>query len=95
MYYSVLTHVIVWTDSSVEALDFNVYLTGYDVQTIGMGLIIRDGVLPRTNRTDSVSPRGPYSAPHPSAGTYRPAPHPAVQPTRRSTRTSSPTSSRS
>ena len=70
MYYSVLTHVIVWTDMSVEALDFNIYLTGYDVQTIGMGLIIRDGVLPRTNRTDSVSPRGPYSAPHPSAATY-------------------------
>ncbi len=70
MYYSVLTHVIVWTDASVEALDFNVYLTGYDVQTIGLGLIIRDGILPRTNRTDSVSPRGPYSAPHPSAATY-------------------------
>jgi hypothetical protein len=64
---SALTHVIVWTDLSVEALDFNVYLTGYDVQTIGMGLIIRDGILPRTNRTDSVSPRGPYSAPHPGA----------------------------
>ncbi len=67
---SALTHVIVWTDLSVEALDFNVYLTGYDVQTVGMGLIIRDGILPRTNRTDSVSPRGPYSAPHPSAATY-------------------------
>ncbi len=64
---SALTHVIVWTDMSVEALDFNVYLTGYDVQTVGMGLIIRDGILPRTNRTDSVSPRGPYSAPHPGA----------------------------
>ncbi len=67
-YYSVLTHVIVWGDWSVEALDFNVYLTGYDVQTIGMGLIIRDGVLPRTNRTNSVSPQGPYSGPHPSYG---------------------------
>ncbi len=70
MYYSVLTHVIVWTDMSVEALDFNIYLTGYDVQTVGLGLIIRDGILPRTNRTDSVSPRGPYSAPHPSAAAY-------------------------
>ncbi len=69
-YYSVLTHVIVWTDMSVEALDFNIYLTGYDVQTVGLGLIIRDGILPRTNRTDSVSPRGPYSAPHPSAAAY-------------------------
>ncbi len=38
---------------SVEALDFNVYLTGYDVQTIGMGLIIRDGILPVTSYDDS------------------------------------------
>ncbi len=67
---SVLTHVILWGDWSVEALDFNIYLTGYDVQTVGLGLIIRDGILPRTNRTDSVSPRGPYSGPHPSAAAY-------------------------
>jgi len=58
-----MTHVIVWTDLSVEALDFNVYLTGYDVQTIGMGLIIRDGILPVTAKSTSVSPRGPYSDP--------------------------------
>ena len=32
----ILAHVIVWTDMSVEALDFNVFLTGYDVQTIGL-----------------------------------------------------------
>jgi len=59
-----LTHVIVWTDLSVEALDFNVYLTGYDVQTVGLGLIIRDGILPRTAAVNTVSPRGPYSGPH-------------------------------
>lgn len=58
-----MTHVIVWTDLSVEALDFNVYLTGYDVQTIGMGLMLRDGILPRTAKSTSVSPRGPYSDP--------------------------------
>ncbi len=56
-----LTHVIIWTDLSVEALDFNVYLTGYDVQTIGMGLIIRDGILPVTGDATSISPVGPYS----------------------------------
>ena len=56
---AVLTHVIVWTDMSVEALDFNVYLTGYDVQTIGMGLIIRDGILPVTAKSTTVSPRRP------------------------------------
>jgi len=68
--YSVLTHVIVWTDMSVEALDFNIYLTGYDVQTVGLGLIIRDGILPRTAAANSVSPRGPYSGPHPGAAVY-------------------------
>jgi hypothetical protein len=61
---SVLTHVIVWTDMSVEALDFNIYLTGYDVQTFGLGLAIRNGVIPRTGDANSVSPRGPYSDPH-------------------------------
>jgi hypothetical protein len=66
---SILAHVIVWTDMSVEALDFNVYLTGYDVQTIGMGLIIRDGILPVTARQTSVSPIGPYSIPA-YLGTY-------------------------
>ncbi|MCA9285349.1 MAG: hypothetical protein KDB94_11825 [Acidobacteria bacterium] len=63
---SVLTHVIVWGDWSVEALDFNIYLTGYDVQTVGLGLIIRDGILPRTARSTSVSPIGPYSGSAPS-----------------------------
>ena len=33
---AVLAHVIVWTDLSVQVLDFDVYLTGYDVQTINL-----------------------------------------------------------
>jgi len=79
--YSVLTHVIVWTDMSVEALDFNIYLTGYDVQTVGLGLIIRDGILPRTAGVNSVSPRGPYSGPHvayPSCAGILPYTNPAL-----------------
>jgi hypothetical protein len=64
---SVLTHVIVWTDLSVEALDFNIYLTGYDVQTVGMGLIIRNGIIPRTGDANSVSPRGAFSDAHPGS----------------------------
>jgi hypothetical protein len=57
--FSVIGHVIVWTDMSVEALDFNIYLTGYDVQTIGLGLIIRNGILPVTSYDDS--PIGAFS----------------------------------
>jgi hypothetical protein len=62
---SVMTHVILWTDLSVEALDFNVYLTGYDVQTIGLGLIIRDGILPVTGDANQYSNRGAFSELHP------------------------------
>ena len=79
--YSVLTHVIVWTDMSVEALDFNIYLTGYDVQTVGLGLIIRDGILPVTYYDDDFSPAGPYSDGHvgyPSCDSYMPYVNPAL-----------------
>lgn len=44
-----LAHMVLWTDMSIEALDFNIYLTGYDVQTVSLGLLIRDGVLPQTS----------------------------------------------
>ncbi|HEV2855049.1 MAG TPA: hypothetical protein VHC97_19810 [Thermoanaerobaculia bacterium] len=42
-----LVHVTVWTDQSVPTLDFDVYLTGYDVQTISMADIF-EGNLPPT-----------------------------------------------
>jgi len=63
---AVLAHVVVWTDMSIEALDFNIYLTGYDMQTVSMGLMIRDGLLPVTatdgqDPTDTISPQGPIS----------------------------------
>jgi len=84
-HYSVLAHVIVWTDMSVEALDFNVYLTGYDVQTIGMGMIVRDGILPVTYYDDDFSPVGAYSWDHdespafwPSCDSYLPYGNPAL-----------------
>jgi hypothetical protein len=45
---AVLTHVTVWTDQSVPVLDFDVYLTGYDVVTVSMRDILVNGNLPRT-----------------------------------------------
>ncbi len=42
-----LAHVTVWTDLSVPVLDFDVYLTGYDVQTMNMRDIV-NGILPQT-----------------------------------------------
>ena len=64
---AVLAHVTVWSDQSVPVLDFDVYLTGYDVQTINMRDILVDGNLPRTASAgqdtggDTISPQGPIS----------------------------------
>ncbi len=64
---AVLAHVTVWTDQSVPALDFDVYLTGYDVQTISLRDILQNGNLPRTasdgqdTPQDTISPQGPVS----------------------------------
>src|SRR5215203_6880019 len=41
-----LVKVMVWTDQSVPVVNFNVYLTGYDVQTISMRDILVLGNLP-------------------------------------------------
>lgn len=62
---AVLAHVVVWSDLSVPVLDFNLYLTGYDVQTINLRDVLA-GVLPQTastgqDPTDAISPRGAYS----------------------------------
>jgi hypothetical protein len=43
---AVIVHITLWTDYSVAILDFNLTLTGYDVQTINIRDILRDGVLP-------------------------------------------------
>ncbi|HSJ76444.1 MAG TPA: hypothetical protein VK899_09735, partial [Gemmatimonadales bacterium] len=61
----VLAHVTFWTDESIPTLDFDVYLTGYDVQTINVCDIFR-GDLPVTasagqDPKDTVSPKGPLS----------------------------------
>lgn len=62
---AVLAHVNVMSDLGVLALGFNVYLTGYDIQTINLRDII-NGVLPRTasagqDPTDTISNKGDLS----------------------------------
>ncbi len=44
---AILAHVTIWTDLAVPVTTFNVYLTGYDVQTIDM-VDILNGKLPIT-----------------------------------------------
>jgi len=63
---AVLAHVSIWSDLSVPLLNFNVYLTGYDVQTINLRDIIVYGNLPQTasggqDPTDTISPKGRLS----------------------------------
>lgn len=41
-----IAHITLWTDFSFPVLDFNVFLTGYDVQGISLFDIISRGVLP-------------------------------------------------
>jgi hypothetical protein len=62
---SVVTHVVIWSDLSVPVLNFNVYLTGYDVQTVDMREVL-NGFLPQTasagqDPIDTISPKGPLS----------------------------------
>src|SRR5687768_792407 len=57
---AVLAHVTLWTDESIPSLDFDVYLTGYDVQTINVCDIF-NGNLPVTASAgqdpgDTISP---------------------------------------
>jgi hypothetical protein len=63
---AVLAHVTFWTDHSKPTLDFDVYLTGFDIQTISIYDIFCLGNLPRTasdgqDPSDTISPQGPLS----------------------------------
>jgi hypothetical protein len=61
-----IAHVTVWTDQSIPTLDFDVYLTGYDVQTISVRDIF-NGFLPRT--ADRGADAGDAASPSPPDGT--------------------------
>jgi hypothetical protein len=59
---AVLANVQLWTDLGVPTLGFQVYLTGYDVQTINLRDVF-NGALPRTapageDPHDAISPHG-------------------------------------
>ncbi|HEV8239629.1 MAG TPA: hypothetical protein VGS57_09690, partial [Thermoanaerobaculia bacterium] len=62
-----VAHVTVWTDESIPTLDFDIYLTGYDVQTINLYDIFHFGNLPRTADAGAdtgnppISPKGSLS----------------------------------
>ncbi len=63
---AVLAHVAIWSDLGVPVLNFNLYLTGYDVQTINLRDVLFYGNLPQTassgqDPNDTISPKGELS----------------------------------
>ena len=44
-YLPQIAHVVVWTDWSYAVLDFNIFLTGFDVQSISMYDVIVNGII--------------------------------------------------
>jgi hypothetical protein len=62
---AVLAHVVLWSELSVPVLDFNIYLTGYDVAQVSLRDVL-NGHLPFSasagqDPTDAISPKGIYS----------------------------------
>lgn len=57
-----IAHVTIWTDRSFPVLDFNIFLTGYDVQSISMFDIIANGIIAPPNGTSSDTDEGARSA---------------------------------
>src|SRR5437016_4089099 len=51
--FLVLAKVPLWTDLSFPVLDFNIFLTGYDVQAINLYDIISRGIIAPTSGTTS------------------------------------------
>src|SRR5947199_1958141 len=51
-----IAHVTIWTDFSFPVLDFNIYLTGYDVQGINLfDVIVRGLIVPVTPPGTSIT----------------------------------------
>jgi hypothetical protein len=57
-----IAHVTVWTDWSFPVLDFNIYLTGYDVQGINLNDILTTGVVAQPNGTGPTTAQSPLGA---------------------------------
>jgi hypothetical protein len=55
-----IVHVTVWTDFSVAILDFNILLTGYDVQTLSIRDILANGQLPVTTIGNHTASEGAF-----------------------------------
>jgi hypothetical protein len=60
---STVGHVTVWSNKSIPVFDFDIYLTGFDVQTINLRDVLCNGNLPVTGRSP-ISNVGNFSNPN-------------------------------
>ena len=81
---AILAHVTLWSDLSVHVLDFSIYLTGYDVQTLNLKDLLVNRNAPRTAGRRLHGARRPRRAPRrsplPSPGPTRSVPRRATAP---------------
>lgn len=59
--FSVVAHAQLWTDWGVPWFDFDIFLTGYDVQTINLRDLFCNGLRPVTGLGSGNSPVGSFS----------------------------------
>jgi hypothetical protein len=60
--HPVIAHFTLWTDWSVATLDFNAYLTGFDVLEIDLRNLFAQGTVPGTSHNNpAISPVGAFS----------------------------------
>ena len=60
--YSQIAHVTLWTDWSFPVLTFNIFLTGYDVQSINVKDILVSGVVASAAGTGPTTVKSPLGA---------------------------------
>ncbi|MEL7058533.1 MAG: hypothetical protein AAGN46_00760 [Acidobacteriota bacterium] len=84
-----IAHVVLWTNWSAPTIDFDIFLTGYDVSTVRMRDVF-NGVLPvtadeQTDPADTISPHGgdfadnpQWDGSFPNCGAIFPYPTPVV-----------------
>jgi hypothetical protein len=65
-----IAHVVIWTDWSFPAIDFNIFLTGYDVQPINLYDIFARGVIapPSGTSSSTVEPAAPTAGSQAACG---------------------------
>jgi len=55
--YPQIAHVTLWSDAAFPVLNFNLYLTGYDVQAINLAdVLVRDVIAPPSGTTSATTP---------------------------------------